>query len=94
VTASYHDGRMQPQSPDRTGILIVRLWIEANVHGGFRARITQTLDSASPDQTKDIAATPDDIYAVVRTWVEAFVRSEAADKIGPEPPVSPLVTRR
>ncbi|MGZ4141882.1 MAG: hypothetical protein ACXVQY_05175, partial [Actinomycetota bacterium] len=67
------DDRMKTQSADRTGILIVHLWIEANATDGFRARITQTLDSTDPEQAMVTAANPEDIYAVVRTWVEAFV---------------------
>jgi len=63
---------------DRTGILIVRLWIEGDAHGGFRARITQALDSASREQTMATAADPEDVYAVVRAWVEAFVDQDRA----------------
>ena len=64
---------MTPQASDRTGILIVCLWNEGHTRDGFRARITQTLDSADREQTVATAASPEDIYAVVRTWVEAFV---------------------
>jgi hypothetical protein len=64
---------MNALSPDRTGILIVRLWIEANSREGLRARITQTLDSTGSEEAMATAAGPEDIYEVVRTWVEAFV---------------------
>lgn len=65
---------MKTQSFDRTGILIVRLWIEGSALEGFRARITQTLDSTGPGQAMGTAAAnPEAIYAAVRTWVEAFV---------------------
>lgn len=73
MTVSHEDERMKTQSRDRTGILIVRLWIEERSHEGFRARITQTLDSASPDELMATAATPEDLYDVVKTWVEQFV---------------------
>jgi hypothetical protein len=63
---------MKASSSDRTGILIVHLWIEANAREGFRARITQTLDSGVGDQVKATAGTPEEIYAVVRRWVEEF----------------------
>ena len=62
-----------PPPSDRTGILIVRLWIEGNAHEGFRARITQTGDSAGPEKAMSTAANPEDLYAAVRTWVETFV---------------------
>jgi hypothetical protein len=61
------------RSPDRTGILIVRLWVENDVLLGFRARITQTMDSLEPEQSSAMAASPEDVYSAVRTWVEAFV---------------------
>ncbi len=67
---------MKALTSDRTGILIVRLWIEGNAHEGFRARITRTLDSTDHEQEMATAAAPEDIYAVVRTWVEAFVDQE------------------
>ena len=73
VTAPRDVGHMTPPSSDRTGILIVRLWNEGHTSEGFRARITQTLDSADSEQAVASAATPDDVYAVIRTWVEAFV---------------------
>ena len=66
---------MTTQTADRTGILIVRLWIESTGPGGFRARITQTLDSTGPEEAMATAATPEDIYAVVRSWVEAFANA-------------------
>ncbi len=69
---------MKRPPADRTGILVVRLWIEANPRDGFRARITRTLDAAGPEQAAATAATPEDIYAVVRTWVEAFVAANGA----------------
>lgn len=73
MTASIQDGRVKTQTSTPTGILIVRLWIEANATKGFRARITQALDSADPEQAMATAATPEDVYAAVKTWVETFV---------------------
>ena len=68
---------MQSQSPDRTGILILRLWIEGGARDAFRARITQTLDSLGPEgPTATAESDPEDVYEAVRTWVEAFVDQE------------------
>lgn len=64
---------MKVRTSDRTGILILRLWIEADAREGFRARITQTLDSTSRERPMATAAHPEEVYAAVRTWVEAFV---------------------
>ena len=65
---------MRANSFDRTGILIVRLWIEGNSREGFRARITQTHDSTGLEQASATAGNPEDLYAVVRTWVEEFIQ--------------------
>lgn len=58
---------------DRTGMLIVRLWIEGVSSTGLRARITRTLDTTGPEHSVAVAATPDDVYSIVRGWVEEFV---------------------
>lgn len=73
VTASSDAYSMRTRSSDRTGILIIRVWMEQSAHEGLRARITHTLDSTDPDQATATAASPEDIYAAVRTWVERFV---------------------
>lgn len=65
---------MKTDSLDQTGILIVRLWIEGSAAGGFRARITQTHDSSGLEQASATAGNPEDLYAVVRSWVEAFLQ--------------------
>lgn len=63
---------MSPTDPNRTGLLMVRLWIET-AEEGFRARITQTLDSSRADQPTSTASSPEEVYAVVRKWVQEFV---------------------
>ena len=74
MTVSNEDDAVKTDSLDRTGIMIVRLWIEGNAAGGFRARITQTNDSSGLEQGMTTAGNPEDLYAVVRTWVEAFIQ--------------------
>jgi hypothetical protein len=64
---------MATRNFDRTGILILRLWVESSTPDGLRARITQTLDSTDREQATATAANPEDIYALVQAWVEAFV---------------------
>ena len=76
MTVCGEDGDMQTSSVDRTGILIVRLWMEATIRDGFRARITQTTDSRSPHQEMATAGTPEEVYALVRTWVEDFTNAD------------------
>jgi hypothetical protein len=68
---------MKSHASGRTGILIVRVWKEASARGGFRARITQTLDSTGVEEpTATAESEPEDVYPVVRTWMEAFVEQE------------------
>lgn len=64
---------MKSPSSDRSGILILHIWQEGDDSDGFRARITQTFDSISLDKQIASASSPEGIYKVVRTWVEAFV---------------------
>jgi hypothetical protein len=75
VTDGGEDVRMEPQAlpANRTGILMVRLWIEASAVEGFRARITQTLDSMTTEQAVATVASPEDLYETIRGWVETFV---------------------
>lgn len=61
------------EASDRTGFLIVRLWVEPAAQVGFRARITHTLDSTGREQQVATTATAEEVYATVRAWVEDFV---------------------
>lgn len=71
---------------DRTGFLVVRLWVEGNRGDGLRARITQTLDSMGDEHEVTTAATAEEVYSVVQTWVEAIVGPVATET--PVPPAS------
>jgi hypothetical protein len=75
VTTTDDAVNVKTQSPDRTGLMILRLWIEGNVRVGFRARITQTLDSAGPKKSTEMAGSPEDVCVVVQRWVDEFVNS-------------------
>ncbi|HVL89949.1 MAG TPA: hypothetical protein VM841_06915 [Actinomycetota bacterium] len=57
---------------ERTGVLIVRLWIEVNHDQGLRARITQTLDTGAGEQSIAVATSAEGICAVVKEWVQDF----------------------
>jgi hypothetical protein len=79
---------MTTRSLDRTGFLIVRLWIEGNPRDGLRARIMQTLDSTGNEQAMSTAASPEEIYAAVKTWVETIVDQNADPPIRSPIPIS------
>lgn len=63
---------MSIRSPDRTGVLIVRLWIEASHETGLRARITRSLDSSKDEELTAVASTADGICEIVKKWVDDF----------------------
>lgn len=63
---------MSIRAPDRTGVMVVRLWLEASHETGLRARITRTVDAEVTEQKIAAAASSDAICAVVKEWVEEF----------------------
>lgn len=60
---------------DRTGLLVVRVWVEAGPCDSveLRARITRTLDLTAGPELVTAAATTDQVYATVREWLEAYL---------------------
>lgn len=60
----------------RTGVMVVRIWIESS-DGSLRARLTETLDITTHEDTARAASTLEEIVEIVRTWVEAFLTSAA-----------------
>ena len=76
---------MKAPSSDRTGILILHLWIDAGASQGFRARITQKFDSNDREQDASAAATPEEVYAAVRMWVAGFLDADGARDVSVTP---------
>jgi hypothetical protein len=64
---------MKTISPEKSGILILRIWMERDPVTGLRARITHALDSTGTEKQIATASTPLAIYGIVRDWVESFV---------------------
>ena len=60
----------------RTGVLIIRLWVEDPATKDVRARIIQSMDVTSEEPVATSAATVEGITVKVRDWLEAFVKSE------------------
>jgi hypothetical protein len=60
---------------ERTGVLVLRVWIEYDGAGGLRARITESSDILSYEQTTVVAGSIDDVLGVVRDWLNAFVHT-------------------
>jgi hypothetical protein len=65
--------------PDRIGVLVIRAWLEdGGVPGDLRARITETLDVSAPAPAESVAASEEEIVAIVVAWLRAF--SDRADE--------------
>ena len=63
---------------DRVGVLVIRIWLEGSGRGSLRARVTRTLDVTRAEQSSEseAAATPEQIVAAVRAWIDAFLSDE------------------
>jgi hypothetical protein len=64
---------------ERTGVLVVRVWIEVNGEARLRARITRTLDVSGHEEISTVVATPEEITASVADWLDAFLRDGRGD---------------
>jgi hypothetical protein len=68
---------MAPQ-PARTGLLIIRIWSDADLGTGIRARITRTLDLEAGTTSVTYARSAEDVGAAVRSWLDAFATAAGA----------------
>jgi hypothetical protein len=60
-------------SAEKTAVMVVRAWLEGDQTDQLRARITQSLDIAATDELVSSASTIDQVCAMVRSWLEAFI---------------------
>jgi hypothetical protein len=67
------------RTAERTGVLVIRVWIEPGAGGGIRARITRTLDVAERDEVATAASTPEEITRTVGDWLDAFLAAAGGD---------------
>ena len=56
---------------ERTGVVILRVWIEAGTDE-FRARMTAETALGSGERVTAVAASLDEILEFIRRWVEEF----------------------
>ncbi|WP_406003061.1 hypothetical protein [Streptomyces sp. NBC_00829] len=58
----------------RSGVLILRVWVEGDRSDGFRARIIQTVDG---EQKPPAAASKTvDVLLAVRTWLDELLERD------------------
>lgn len=67
---------------DRTGVLVIRLWIEENHPTSLRARITEAHDNIRGEHTVAVASSGEGISAIVERWVETFTDLGSPDGDG------------
>ena len=65
-------------APGRTGVLIIRLWIEDASRQNVRARIIRSMDITAEEPVARSASSLDGITREVQDFVEAFMRSHVA----------------
>jgi len=65
---------MSMSSDERTGLILVRAWIEGDDRSTFRVRITERIDVTGAEQTVSAAATVEETCDVVRRWLERFLQ--------------------
>jgi hypothetical protein len=64
-----------PTVPERTGILVVRVWVEHNDAGRLRARLTQAADLGEEATTRAVASGVPGICDAVEAWLRQFLES-------------------
>jgi hypothetical protein len=57
---------------ERTGVIVVRVWLEAGADDGLRARITAVRDLESEEVDNAAASSVEEIVDVVQRFVESF----------------------
>jgi hypothetical protein len=71
---------MTAEATERTGVLVLRAWIEGDPSTGLRARITQAADNAAPEYLVATAATVEDVCAGVRAWLEELMARQVPQR--------------
>jgi hypothetical protein len=64
-----------PAVPERTGILVIRVWVEQDDAGRLRARLTQAADLGEPATPLAGATGVPGICDAVEAWLRRFVES-------------------
>jgi hypothetical protein len=64
-----------PAVPERTGILVIRVWVEQDDAGRLRARLTQAADLGHPATPLDVATGVPGICDAVEAWLRRFLDS-------------------
>jgi hypothetical protein len=63
---------------ERSGVLIVRAWVEGGSAPSLRARITQSHDLTTTEQIVTTTAEVEDVLSTVRDWLDALLSGQGA----------------
>lgn len=61
------------EATERSGVLVVRAWVEGSAPAGLRARITHSYDLTRNEQTMTTTATVEGVIAAVQAWLDALL---------------------
>jgi hypothetical protein len=76
VTVRTDNGAIvQARASERTGALVIRIWVEQSPLPNLKARVTRTIDVASDEEVTTGATSAEEIEAIVHAWLDSFVRS-------------------
>ena len=64
-----------PSAPERTGILVIRVWLEQDGPGRLRARLTQAADLGEPATTLAVASDVPGVCDAVEAWLRQLLDS-------------------
>jgi hypothetical protein len=62
------------RSSKRTGVLVVRIWLENDPEAPLRARVSRSLDLDTAPVEELTVASAEEVAELVRDWLEAFLR--------------------
>jgi len=63
----------------RTGILVIRVWLEGDGPGRLRARLTQAADLGDPATTLATASDLPGVCDAVEVWLRRFLDAPSGD---------------
>jgi hypothetical protein len=61
----------------RTGVMIIRAWMEGDNPNSFRARITYTFDVTGNEQFASATASSADVESALRAWLDALMKTRS-----------------
>jgi hypothetical protein len=61
-----------------TGLMVIRIWVDAGPGAGIRARITRSVDVTAGDTSVAYARSLEDVATAVHSGLDAFVAAAGA----------------